>query len=623
MDSHHNKKKEEKNTLESICPSSSCFFCIMKEQDPFLRRAGIAKFFREMPRTDDQEHVLVLSGLWNLAMAHPNDPEFPSLGIFYCMKSLIHKGITNRAWLLSHQNIYIPYYAAHIIGSYTIKEAKFAELAVNSGVIPPLIELLRGKMTWVEQRVAVRALGHLASYETTFDVVAQHEEEIVELSMKIASTCLDVVYVKFVGVKDRRKRLKYQCDLLTRGTGSLEMENRKAEEWASQIQCWALSLLNCFASKERCLHLICRDGFLKDLCKMWGGLVNDSSPGGVGLLRILCYSKIGRKCVAECEEIVESLCNLSRSSDGWQYMGIDCLLLLLRDPDTRFKVMEISAIFLVNLVELRDLGGRKKVGDSIAKALLLDYEERKFEYKKSKGVEKALELVWDLKVEMRKREKRMSKEDIEEKMVLVGVKKHQGNERFWSGNVEEAVEKYTEALELCPLKMRKERVVLYSNRTQCHLLLKDVEAAISDATRALCLSNPVNSHKKSLWRRSQAYDMKGLAKESLMDCIMFVNGCSMLKDRKHVKVPYYASRMINKQMNVTWIFAGKGCKKSNEHKQKEEEEEEEIVMKNIRVKEKMGSMSGLSTIIEEPSSKKERRRRKPEKAEAEKEKKKP
>ncbi|CAN1193801.1 hypothetical protein LINPERHAP2_LOCUS42183 [Linum perenne] len=76
------------------------------------------------------------------------------LGIFECMAALIWKGLKNRRWLSHDQNIYIPYYAAHIIGSYTMNMEEFAESSVHAGVIPPLIELLRGRLTWVEQRVA-------------------------------------------------------------------------------------------------------------------------------------------------------------------------------------------------------------------------------------------------------------------------------------------------------------------------------------------------------------------------------------------------------------------------------------------------------------------------------------
>ncbi|XVF64158.1 hypothetical protein PTKIN_Ptkin09bG0145300 [Pterospermum kingtungense] len=602
--------------MEQTCTETCCFFCIMKEPDPSLRRAGIASCFKEMPLIkDDQQHVLVLSGLWNIAMTQPDDPEFPSLGIFDCMASFIEKGINDRSWLLRDQNIYIPYYAAHVIGSYTMNKVEFAEKAVLACVIPPLMELLRGKISWVEQRVAVRALGHLASYERTFEAVAAYEEEVVRLGLHLASTCLDEVYVKFVGVKDKSKRPKYHCDLLTRGVGGLEMENRKAEEWASQLQCWSIYLLNCFACKERSLNLICKQEFLTDLSGMWGGSVNHSSPAGVGLIRILCYSKYGRKSISESKEVLENLCHLSRSSDDWQYMGIDCLLLLLKDPDTRYKVIEIATMFLIDLVELKSLGDRLRLGETITKALLLDYKQSKLRIKSSQ-VQKALQETWELMVERRKREKTMSEEKVEERRVLANLIKQQANHMFWLGDIEAAVKSYTEALDACPLKLRKERMVLYSNRAQCYLLLRDPAATIRDSTRALCLSNPANSHGKSLWRRSQAYDMKGLAKESLMDCIIFINGSINSETNKRGKIPYYAARMISKQMDATWLFANAQSKATISHLRKVQESDDDYEISSNEdqecdemmrmMMEKKSIASGLSTIIEEPLIVKER-----------------
>lgn len=552
--------------IERPCTNPRCFFCIMKEPISSIRRLGIEKCFKEIQLIGDEEHVLVLSALWNIAMTHPNDPEFPSLGIFKCMSSLLSRGVNDRVWLLKGQNIYIPYYAAHVIGSYTMNKVEFAEKAVESGVIPPLLELMRGKMSWVEQRVAVRALGHLASYERTFEFVAKHEEEVVKLAMNLASTCLELVFDMFVGVKDESMRLKYHGDLLTRGVGGIEMQNRKAEEWASQMQCWSLHLLNCFAIKERSIDLICRRDFLKDLCEMWGGLVNHTSPAGVGLIRILCYTKIGRSRIAESKEVIDSLCNLSRSSDDWQYMGIDCLLLLLKDTDTRYKVIEIATFYLIDLVELRTIGERSNLGKTITRTLLQDFKRNKSKIKNGE-VQRALEEIWVLKVEKRRKENSMSDEKEEEKRVMVSLIKQQGNHSFLLGEIEEAVMKYTEALELCPLRLRKERTVLYSNRAQCHLLLNNTDSAISDTTRALCLSNPPNSHPKSLWRRSQAYDMKGHAKESLMDCLMFINNCYIKSDNstKDVKIPYYAVRMISKQMDSTWLFAAARSKTLNNY----------------------------------------------------------
>ncbi|KAJ6939803.1 hypothetical protein NC651_006077 [Populus alba x Populus x berolinensis] len=603
---------------EQNCINPSCFFCTMKEPDSMIRRAGLQNCFKEMPFRDSQALAPVLSGLWNIAMTQPDDPEFPSLGVFHCMASLIQKGIDNRSWLLKDQNIYIPYYAAHIIGSYTMNKVKFAEKAVQSGVIPPLMDLLRGKISWVEQRVAVRALGHLASFEKTFDAVAMYEEDVVKSAMQLASNCLEVVYSKFVGVRDAKERLKYHSDLLTRGVGGLDTENRKAEEWACQLQRWSLNLLNCFACKERSLNLICRQDFLRDLCEMWGGLVmNHVSPAGVGLIRILCYSEHGRKSIAESKEVLRSLCNLSRSSDDWQYIGIDCLLLLLKDQDTRFKVIEVSALFLVDLVELRSLGNRSNVGEAIARVLLFYYRQSMLKFKNNE-VQKVLQEIWDLKVERRKREKTMTEEMVEERRVLAGLIKQQGNHMFWLGNIEEASVKYTEALDLCPLRLRKERVALHSDRAQCRLLLGNPDAAISDLTRALCLSTPANSHSKSLWRRSQAFDIKGLAKESLMDCVMFLNGSIKTETAKGVRIPYHAARMISKQMEATWLFANLKSKTSSnrsssvqeldgDHSENYEKQKYDEMMR-IMI-EKKGFISRLSTMENEGVERKMERAR--------------
>lgn len=539
----------------------------MEEPEPVTRRQKISTFFENLHRTENKDNVLVISSLWNIAMWDPNNPEFPSLGIFECMARLIQKGVNDTEWLLKDQNIYIPYYAAHIIGSYTMNNAEFAEMGVQSGIIPPLMELLRGKLSWVEQRVAARALGHLASYEITFLPLAEYEEEVVRLAMHVSSTCLQVVYDMFVKIEERGKRERYHSDLLTRGVGGIEIENRKAEEWASQLQCWSLYLLNCFAYKNRCLDLICRPGFLRNLCMMWGGLVNDVSPAGYGLIRILCYRKYGRKCISEVKQVIESLGNLSRSSDDWQYIGIDCLLLLLKDQVTRSKVIDTAIGFLVDLVELKTLRGNSKtsIGQAIINIIFQTRQESK--------VKACLDEV-NIMMGRRKREKTISEEKKEEMRVVVNLIKHQGNKHFWSGEVEEAIEKYSEGLVICPMKLKRERIVLFSNRAQCHLLLRDPDAVIRDTTRALCLTTPPNSHSKSLWRRSQAYDMKGLAKESLMDCIMFLNCCIQQKSTNYVKIPYHAARMISKQMEATWLFNGgsDGGNSSNDDQSTQDDE---------------------------------------------------
>ncbi|MQM12568.1 hypothetical protein Taro_045486 [Colocasia esculenta] len=548
------------------CPYPGCFFCVMKEGNPNKRRTSILKFFRELPSQDDDGQVLPISGLWNTAMAHPNDPEFVDLGIFECMSALIWKGLKNRRWLAHDQNIYIPYYAAHIVGSYTMNMEEFAESAVHAGVIPPLVELLRGRLTWVEQRVAVRALGHLATYASTFPAVASHGE-VLELSIQLALSSLEIVYSHFYQYPDRR--LSYHCDLLTRGMGGVEIESRKAEEWASQLQCWSLQLINCFAFKPEFLSVICKPEFLLKLPGMWGGLVNENSPAGIGLLRTICHHKLGRGPVANLPGVIEALCNIARSADDWQYMAIDCLLWLLQDPATCHKVVDKVAPALIDLAEIATLGDHKKLGDTIVCVLQECIQAQgNGRASISSNMKKQIDEVVNSR-ERLKWEKKMPKEDLHIKHAAALVVKLEGNSLFSSGNIAGAASKYSEALDLCPIRSKKERVVLFSNRAQCHLLLQLPLAAINDATRALCLHNPVNRHAKSLWRRAQAYDMLGLAKESLLDAILFINECSQSNDPdlslKQNKVPDYAERLVKKQMRAAWLFREAAVKHGGVH----------------------------------------------------------
>lgn len=571
----------EKSALD--CPYPGCFFCVMKEANPTKRRASVTKFFKEFPSQDEEGQVLAVSGLWNTAMAHPNDPEFIELGVFECMEALIWKGIKNRQWLAKDQNIYIPYYAAHIIGSYTMNIEEFAERAVRAGVIQPLVELLRGRLTWVEQRVAVRALGHLATYDSTFPFVAS-QPQILELAIQLAVNALEIVYTHFLQFVD--KRLSYHCDLLTRGMGGVEMESRKAEEWASQLQCWSLQLINCFAFKPEFLQTICKPEFLAKLPGMWGGLVNENSPAGVGLLRTICHQKLGRIAIAACPSVIEALCNIARSSDDWQYIAVHCLLWLLQDPSTRYKVIDKAAPALADLAELPRLGKHKKLGELVMNVLLQENVQASPVGVRSMMSPKTKQLLQEVAAlrQKIKWERNVLKEDLHIKQAAALVVKLEGNSKFSAGDIVGAASKYTEALALCPIRAKKERVVLYSNRAQCHLLLQEPWEAISDTTRALCLHNPVNRHSKSLWRRAQAYEILGFAKESLLDAIMFINECSQASENdasvKQNRVPDYAERLVKKQMQAAWLFKEASQKHgaiqydeegANEHGREEEE----------------------------------------------------
>ncbi|KAL6493141.1 hypothetical protein OROGR_032900 [Orobanche gracilis] len=212
----------------------------------------------------------------------------------------------------------------------------------------------------------------------------------------------------------------------------------------------------------------------------------------------------------------------------------------------------------MDLAEITTLGDHKKLGDSIVDALeeYIQSPSTGCSSISSRAKEEIEELLASR--QRMKWEKSMPKEDLHIKHAAALVVKLEGNSLFSTGDISGAASKYSEALSLCPMRSKKERVVLYSNRAQCHLLLQQPLAAISDATRALCLHNPVNRHARSLWRRAQAYDMLGLAKESLLDAILFINEFSQSGDPdlslRQNKVPDYAERLVKNQMRAAWLF---------------------------------------------------------------------
>lgn len=224
------------------------------------------------------------------------------------------------------------------------------------------------------------------------------------------------------------------------------------------------------------------------------------------------------------------------------------------------QVIDKIAGPLADLAELHRLGEHKKLGELVISVLLQETTPGSPAGPRSSVGPKTKQVLQELSAlrQKMKLEKNVLKEDLHIKQAAALVVKLEGNSKFSAGDIIGATSKYTEALALCPLRAKKERVVLYSNRAQCHLLLQEPWAAISDTTRALCLHNPVNRHSKSLWRRAQAYEILGFAKESLLDAIMFINECSQAPEGdsslKQNRVPDYAERLVKKQMQAAWLF---------------------------------------------------------------------
>lgn len=96
--------------------------------------------------------------------------------------------------------------------------------------------------------------------------------------------------------------------------------------------------------------------------------------------------------------------------------------------------------------------------------------------------------------------------------------KEKGNECFKNGQYTEALQYYTQALDLGQSK-DADKAIIYKNRAACELKLNNHESAIKDATKSLDL---VENDPKALYRRCQAYDALGRVEEAYKDAMTLI-----------------------------------------------------------------------------------------------------
>ena len=115
--------------------------------------------------------------------------------------------------------------------------------------------------------------------------------------------------------------------------------------------------------------------------------------------------------------------------------------------------------------------------------------------------------------------------------------REQGNQAFKQGKFQEAIDRYTDALDLLTDQqlsdgIKNELTKCYSNRSQCYLNLNQYEEAIEDATRGKSsISKTLISSsrglflaleytpadQKSLYRRANAFERIGKLNEAVSD----------------------------------------------------------------------------------------------------------
>jgi len=104
-----------------------------------------------------------------------------------------------------------------------------------------------------------------------------------------------------------------------------------------------------------------------------------------------------------------------------------------------------------------------------------------------------------------------SKQEFKEKAENL---KKMGNECYGSENYEEAIEKFTEALNICPLCFSNERAIYLANRAAAKSNIKNIDSAIEDCTEAIDLNG---SYLKVILRRARLYELLDRCHEALKD----------------------------------------------------------------------------------------------------------
>ncbi|VEL30363.1 unnamed protein product [Protopolystoma xenopodis] len=78
--------------------------------------------------------------------------------------------------------------------------------------------------------------------------------------------------------------------------------------------------------------------------------------------------------------------------------------------------------------------------------------------------------------------------------------KEKGNDLYKESQFADAINKYTSALDICPLLFKKDRSQMLSNRAACNIKLKNVQLALADCDEALELDP---TYVKCLQRRAE------------------------------------------------------------------------------------------------------------------------
>lgn len=104
--------------------------------------------------------------------------------------------------------------------------------------------------------------------------------------------------------------------------------------------------------------------------------------------------------------------------------------------------------------------------------------------------------------ERQKCEDAMEPTELDQLLESANAKKLEANQQFAEGNYTKALEIYEEALELAPLKFKKERSIILSNCAAANIKLEKWDCAITNANESIELGS---ANEKALERRAFSY----------------------------------------------------------------------------------------------------------------------
>ena len=119
----------------------------------------------------------------------------------------------------------------------------------------------------------------------------------------------------------------------------------------------------------------------------------------------------------------------------------------------------------------------------------------------------------ELKERIEREDKLSDEEKTELKNQAVALKKT-GNELYLAGDNTEAIDKYDQALNTCPLVFKEDRAMLLSNKAAALLKLDEKEKAIEECSKAIELKP---DYVKALCRRGQVYEDTDKPHEAFKD----------------------------------------------------------------------------------------------------------